>query len=135
MSISRPTLAPSLAEQGFAGFHRLVAVYCLVLGLLYWIRLVGVYPGDLWRFDLMPVHWQVASVTLAALFPFAAVGLWMLASWGAVVWFICMIIEAFMYFWRADLFGPRPLLVAAHVALAATFLGLYVLTRRNRPTL
>ncbi len=34
----------------------------------------------------MPVHWQVATVTLAVFFPFAAVGLWMLASWGPVIW-------------------------------------------------
>ena len=38
----------------FDWFHRVVAAYCLLFGVLYWIRLIGVYDGPLWRFDLMP---------------------------------------------------------------------------------
>lgn len=134
MSTARPgILAPTLAEHAFAWLNRVVAIYCLMFGLLYWVRLVGIYPGDLWRFDLMPVHWQVASVTLAALFPFAAIGLWMLASWGAVVWFLCAALEIFMYWWRADLFGPRPAIVLAHAAIAAGYLALVIVIRRQRP--
>ena len=77
----------------FAWFQRVIAGYCLMFGVLYWIRLIGFYRGPLWRFDLMPVHWQVAAVVLAVFFPFAAVGLWMLASWGPVIWFICAVTE------------------------------------------
>ena len=82
--------------------------------MLYWIRLIGFYDGPLWRFDLMPVHWQVAAVVLAAFFPFAAIGLWMLASWGPVIWFICAATETVMYLGFPDLFGQRMLIVASH---------------------
>jgi hypothetical protein len=116
-------LAPSTAEIAFAWFHRIVACYCLMFGVLYWIRLVGYYPGPLWRFDLMPIHWQVASVTLAALFPFAAIGLWMLAPWGPVVWFLCAAIEAAMYLGRPDLFGDRTIIVASHGVVAGLYLA------------
>lgn len=124
-------LTPTFAEQGFAWFHRVVAVYCLLFGLIYWIRLVGVYPGDLWRFDLMPAHWQVVCVMLAALFPFAAIGLWMLASWGAVIWFICAVTEIYMYWWNAGVYGARPMVVATHVVLLAMYAGFYWKIRRD----
>ena len=64
-------------DLGWEWFHRAVAAFGLLCGLFYWTRLIGINDGAEWRFDLMPVHWQVASVSLAVLFPFAASGLWM----------------------------------------------------------
>ena len=116
--------APSMAEISFYWFHRVIAVYCLLFGVLYWVRLIGVYEEPLWRFDLMPLHWQVAAVVLAAFFPFAAIGLWMLASWGPVIWFICAATESVMYLGFPELFGQRWPIVASHicvVVLYATF--------------
>jgi hypothetical protein len=116
--------APGLAETTFAWFSRLVAVYCLAFGVLYWVRLVGFYEGSLWRFDLMPVHWRVAAVSLAVLFPFAGIGLWMLASWGAVIWLICAATESLMYFGFPELFGFRWPVLATHAGVLAVYLGL-----------
>jgi hypothetical protein len=127
---------PSTAEIGFYWFHRVIAAYCLLFGVLYWIRLIGVYDGSLWRFDLMPVPWRVASVVLAAFFPFAAAGLWMLSSWGPVIWVICAATETIMYLGFPDLFGRRWLIVASHglvIALYATFrLVIYFQKRETR---
>ena len=94
----RGPIRPTILEAAFVWFQRLIAGYCLLFGILYWVRLIGVYDGPLWRFDLMPVHWQIAAVTLAVFFPFAAIGLWMLASWGPVIWVICAVTETVMYF-------------------------------------
>lgn len=116
-------LRPSLAELAFQWFHRIVALYCLVFGLLYWVRLVGFYEGANWRFDLMPVYWQIAATTLAVLFPFAASGLWTLASWGPVVWFLCALIEGVMYLGFPELFGARPSLVLSHMLVALLYVG------------
>jgi len=134
MEEPRRILVPSLAQLGFAWFQRVIAAYCLLFGILYWIRLLGFYEGPLWRFDLMPVHWQVASVTLAVLFPFAAIGLWMLASWGPVIWFLCAAIEAVMYAGFPDMFGDRRLIVISHVLVALLYtafrLAIYLQKRR-----
>jgi hypothetical protein len=116
-------LQPNAAEIAFQWFHRVVAGYCLLFGLLYWIRLVGFYEGDNWRFDLMPVHWQLAASALAVLFPFAASGLWMLASWGAVIWFICAAMETAMYLGYPELFGQRQPIVVVHAAVAVIYVG------------
>ncbi len=114
-------LRPSLAETGLVWLSRVVASYSLLFGILYWIRLIGFFPGNLWRFDLMPPHWQVAAVSLAVLYPFAAIGLWTLASWGPVVWFVCAASEVVMYGVMTDLYGTRTAIVVSHLAIATLY--------------
>ncbi|THF59806.1 DUF6163 family protein [Ollibium composti] len=136
VATSRRVLGPSGVEVAFSWFQRIVAVYCLLFGVLYWVRLVGFYPGPLWRFDLMPIHWQVAAVTLAVLFPIAAAGLWMLASWGPVIWFICAATETAMYGGFSPLFGERLPIVAAHAVVALLYIAFrIVLHWRKRQAL
>ncbi len=120
-----PSIKATPLENAFVWFQRVIAGYCLLFGVLYWIRLIGLYDGPLWRFDLMPVHWQVAAVILSVFFPFAAIGLWMLASWGPVIWAICAITETIMYAGFPELFGSRWLIIASHVLVA----GLYTAFR------
>jgi hypothetical protein len=77
----------------------------------------------------------VASVSLAVLFPFAASGLWMLASWGPVIWFLCAGIEVAMYAGFPDLFGARLDLVVVHLLVATlygAFRGVFFLRARRR---
>lgn len=115
------SLEPGAFEIAFAAFLRLVACLCLFFGVLYWIRLIGYYPGDLFRFDLMPMQWQIAAPALAVLFPFAAAGLWMLASWGPVIWFLCAAGEISMYAGFPQYFGHRPSVVIAHAVVATIY--------------
>jgi hypothetical protein len=133
---TRRALRQTGAEAAFVWFQRIIAGYCLLFGVLYWIRLIGIYPGDLWRFDLMPIHWQVVSVSLAVLFPFAASGLWMLSSWGPVIWFICAGTEAVMYLGFPDLYGFRPTIGISHLGVVLLYLAfrivIYFQTRPER---
>jgi hypothetical protein len=117
---------PSVTEITFEWFQRLVALYCLLFGIYYWVRLVGLYPGSLWRFDLMPVEWQIAASMLAVLFPFAAIGLWMLSSWGPVIWFICAATEAIMYGGLPERFGRLDPVLIVHLAVAVVYAGLRI---------
>ena len=120
-AFERAPVRATTLELIYQWFHRVVALYCLLYGVFYWIRLIGYYDGANWRFDLMPIHWQVATVCLAVLFPFAASGLWMLASWGPVIWFICAAIETAMYVGFPERFGSRDQVVAAHLAVAVLY--------------
>lgn len=117
------TLSPSLVEVLFAWFQRVIAAYCLLFGVLYWVRLIGFYDGPLWRFDTMPLHWQVTASLLAVLFPFAAAGLWMLASWGPVIWFLCAVTETVMYAGFPQLFGERWAIVGSHAVVALLYIA------------
>jgi hypothetical protein len=131
----RRPLRQTSAEIAFMWFQRVIAGYCLLFGVLYWVRLVGVYPGELWRFDLMPIHWQVASVVLAVLFPFAAIGLWMLSSWGPVIWFICAATEATMYLGFPDLYGFKPTIGISHLGVIVLYLAFrIVIYLQSRPS-
>lgn len=109
----------------FTAFLRVVAAFSLGAAIQYWIRLIGVQDGILWRFDLMPMEWRLASVALSVLYPVCAVGLWMMAPWGAVIWFVAAAIEVIMYGYHSDIFGERFLLLAVHGVVAV----LYVLLR------
>ena len=74
-------MGPSPVEHILVWFQRVIAGYCLLFGVLYWIRLIGLYDGPLWRFDLMPIHWQVAAATLSVFFPFASMRVIEAAPW------------------------------------------------------
>ena len=136
VAAGRQPFGPSAVELLFGWFQRIIAIYCLMFGLLYWVRLIGYFETPLWRLDLMPPHWQVVTVTLAVFFPLAAAGLWMLASWGPVIWFICAATEAVMYVGFPKIFGPHYLVVASHgfaaVLYAAFRVVIAVQARRHR---
>lgn len=82
MNELRQHIQPSGTEWAFTWFVRILALVALASGVFYWVRLIGIHPGLLWRFDLMPWTWQTAVVALAVLMPVAATGLWMRAPWG-----------------------------------------------------
>ncbi|WP_367718818.1 DUF6163 family protein [Nitratireductor sp. GISD-1A_MAKvit] len=122
---------PSQLDSAYHALHRLVALACLLIGLFYWVRLLGIYPGSLWRFDLMPVEWQVVSVILAVIYPFASVGLWLVAPWGAVIWCLCAGAELVMHGFLQDTFGSNYLLIGFHLLVAASYAALRFLRYRE----
>lgn len=121
----RQRIEPSLAETGFVWFMRLLSIYCMAQGVAYWIRLIGLHPGLLWRFDLMPWPWQTAAVSLAVLFPVAATGLWMRAPWGPVVWFGAALVETAMYTVFERIFVAKPMVGVTNLLI----LGIYIAFR------
>nr|WP_318911340.1 DUF6163 family protein [Shinella zoogloeoides] len=129
---------PSLTETLFALFLRLVAVASLWFALQYWAMLTGFSLDGRGRFDLLPPAWKAASTALAVLFPVAAVGLWLLVSWGPVIWLIAAATEITMHEVYPSIFGINRLLVIMHVAVAVMFLlfrvALFIQRRRQART-
>lgn len=119
----RQQILPTGAETAFVWFIRLLALYSLFLGVYYWVRLIGLHPGLLWRFDLMPWPWQTAVVALAVLMPVAATGLWLRAPWGPVIWFIGAAIEIAIYSFFARMFEERPFVVAINAICIVIYLA------------
>ncbi len=111
----------TLTFVAFVWFCRLIAMFCFYTGVTYWIKLIGYHDGALNRFDLMPVHWQVAASSLAVLFPVAASGLWMVVSWGPVLWVAAAIAECIMYLGYPELFGQNPVTIIAHASVAMLY--------------
>ncbi|WP_417417557.1 DUF6163 family protein [Hoeflea sp.] len=121
-----PEVGAGALESSFRLFMRLVALSCLLAGLQYWGRLIGYSDGGVYRFDLIPSYWQLASASLAVLLPVAAVGLWMQVSWGPVIWVVAAGSEIIMHKGLPQWFGERPLLVIAHTVVISVYVGFRV---------
>ena len=135
-SAKRPR--PSLTETLFTLFLRLVALGSLWFALQYWAMLTGVSFNGQGRFDLLPPAWKAAYTALAVLFPVAAVGLWLLVSWGPVIWLIAAATEIAMHEAYPSIFGIDRLLVIMHCAIGVVFvlfrLVLFIQRRRQART-
>lgn len=127
-------IQPSGTEWSFVWFIRLIALAALASSVYYWVKLIGVQAGLLWRFDLMPWQWQTACVALALLMPVAATGLWMRAPWGPVLWVVAALGEIAIYSVFARHFEFRPLTVgfnALCILIYVVFRGLLFLEKRR----
>ncbi|MBD9371767.1 hypothetical protein IB238_03810 [Rhizobium sp. ARZ01] len=117
LKVPRRTLTDTL----FLLFLRLMAVVCLWFALQYWAMLTGFSLGGRGRFDLLPPAWKAAATALAVMYPVAAVGLWLLAPWGAVVWVLAAATEIAMHEFYPSIFGINRLLVFTHMGVAALY--------------
>lgn len=118
----------SVVQTVFVWFLRAMAAVAMIAGLSYWAQLIGLSNNTLPRFDLLPVHWQVPCVILAVLLPVASMGLWMLTSWGIVLWTAACLIEISIYGVWAGSYMPRPQLVMGHlIALSVLFVFILII--------
>jgi hypothetical protein len=74
-------------------YMRTLAWVWVSKGLFNWSLVLGAFPryGD---FTMLPRSLQGSVVFFAAVDLLAAVGLWLAAPWGGVVWLLCAAIEA-----------------------------------------
>lgn len=121
-------------ERTYGWLARLLAVYALASGLVYWFCLTGLAADPTLRFDLLPDQERLLFTTLALLLPTAALGLWMITRWGVVIWVLAATGEIFAYSaLSSGAFPGRTGIASANVALLCTLLlisGAVVLERR-----
>ena len=67
-------------------FLRVMAAASMLKGLYHWSRVVGIGVGPNEIFEYHSIAWQTATVFFAVIDLVAAVGLWLAAAWGAVIW-------------------------------------------------
>ncbi|WP_345119097.1 DUF6163 family protein [Bartonella pachyuromydis] len=111
-------------------YLRFLALICFSLSIFYWICLVGVFPNTLWRFDLMPWHWQFASTTLAIVYPIALIGLWMYSLWGIVLWCIAAFIEILTMYYSDSI--DQSFVLLFHGILCLIFMILQIMRQMNK---
>jgi hypothetical protein len=103
-------------------FMRTLAWVWLAKGLFNWSLVLGVFPGY-GDFTMLPQPLQGSIVFFAAVDLLAAVGLWLAAPWGGVLWLLCAAIEAV-----SPALGARGAATGAlGVALNALLVALYFL--------
>ena len=67
-------------------FLRVMAGVSMLKGLYHWARVCGIGVGPNELFAYQSIAWQTATVFFAVIDLVAAVGLWLAAAWGAVIW-------------------------------------------------
>jgi hypothetical protein len=113
-------------------FLRIMAALSLVKGLWHWAQVTGIggYGGG---FESRPLSWQAATVFFAVIDLVAAVGLWLAAAWGAVVWLTAVVSMAAVELLFPQVYGGRFAVVALQAVMLFLYLGLAVMAARERP--
>ena len=127
---------PEVHEARWTGrlviFLRVMAVLSMAKGLYHWSIVCGLGgPAD--GFEYQPTPWQTATVFFAVIDLVAAVGLWLAAAWGAVVWLTACVSMAAVEVFFPQVYGGRLLIVAAEGVLLFTYLGLAIQSAREHP--
>jgi len=137
------TLAPVQAEEGdepkqgrwtfrLVMFLRVMAGLSMAKGLYHWAVVCGMTGLD-GGFEAQPLPWQTATVFFAVIDLVAAVGLWLAAAWGAVVWLTACVSMAAVEVIFPQVYGGRMLVVVIEVALLVGYLFLAIQSAREHP--
>ena len=114
-------------------FLRVMAGVSMLKGLYHWSWLCGVGVDRNELFQLHSIAWQTATVFFAVIDLVAAVGLWLAAAWGAVIWLmsIASMLAVDMFF--PQVFGGGWLIAIADGGLLALYLWLALKAAQEQP--
>ena len=76
-------------------------------------------------------QWQTATIFFAVIDLVAAVGLWLAAPWGAVVWLTAAVSMAVIAMFFQQVYGPQPIIVALEGTVIAAYLFLAIQAARE----
>jgi hypothetical protein len=113
-------------------FLRVMAVLSMAKGLYHWAVVSGV-AGPLDGFEYQPTPWQTATVFFAVIDLVAAVGLWLAAAWGAVVWLTACVSMAAVEVFFPQVYGGRLIVVGIEGLLLFAYLALAIQSAREHP--
>lgn len=74
-------------------YLRILAGFLLVKTVYSWTLICGVWDGETSRFEMLSLAAQSAVMWAAIMNPVAAVGLWLGASWGVVLWLVTALVQ------------------------------------------
>ena len=114
-------------------FLRLMAAVSMLKGLYHWSWVVGVGVQPHEVFEYHSIAWQSATVFFAVIDLVAAVGLWLAAAWGAVIWLtaVASMLAVNMFF--PQVFGGSMLSAVFEVSLLALYLWLALKSAQEHP--
>jgi hypothetical protein len=127
---------PEIREPRWTGrlviFLRVMAVLSMTKGLYHWAVVSGIAgPPD--GFEYQPTPWQTATVFFAVIDLVAAVGLWLAAAWGAVVWLTACVSMAAVEVFFPQVYGGRLSVIGTEGVLLFAYLFLAILSAREHP--
>jgi uncharacterized RDD family membrane protein YckC len=114
-------------------FLRVMAALSLLKGLYHWAQVCGIGAGADGGFEAHTLPWQTATIFFAVFDLVAAVGLWLAAAWGAVVWLTSAVSMAVVELFFPQVFGGSIWVVLIEMVLLGIYLWLAIVSSRERP--
>lgn len=114
-------------------FLSVMAAISMCKGLYHWglVCGFGTSPGD--GFESHMLAWQTATVYFAVIDLVAAVGLWLAAPWGVVVWLTASVSMVAVEVFFPRVYGAQFVTVGAELLLIGSYLYLAVKSAREQP--
>ena len=114
-------------------FLRVMAAVSMIKGLYHWSLVCGFGSEPYAGFEAHTVQWQSATVFFAVIDLVAAVGLWLAAPWGVVVWLTASVSMVAVEMFFPQVYGGQFVTVVAELALIGSYLFLALKSAREQP--
>jgi len=113
-------------------YLRIMAVTSMLKGLYHWAAVCGII-GEEGGFEAHIQAWQATTVFFSVIDLVAAVGLWLVAPWGAVVWLTSTVTMIMVQLFFDQVYGTDVTVVAASALAVLIYLILSILAAREHP--
>jgi hypothetical protein len=114
-------------------FLSIMAAVSMCKGLYHWALVCGFGTGPGEGFESHVLAWQTATIFFAVIDLVAAVGLWLAAPWGVVVWLTASVSMVAVEVFFPQVYGGQFLTVVAELLLIGSYLYLAVKSAREQP--
>jgi len=114
-------------------FLRVMACISIIKGLYHWSRVCGIGIDSSDAFQYHSIAWQTATVFFAVIDLVAAVGLWLAAAWGAVIWLMAVASMLAVEIFFPQVFGAGLLTGLLEGALLGLYLWLALKSAQEQP--
>src|SRR5215470_7575159 len=111
-------------------FLRVMAVTSMLKGLYHWAAVCG-FIGEEGGFEAHPQAWQATTVFFSVIDLVAAVGLWLVAPWGAVVWLTATVTMIMIQLFFDQVYGTDLSVVGIGALAILAYLVLSLLAARE----
>ena len=113
-------------------YLRIMAITSMLKGLYHWAAVCGII-GEEGGFEAHIQAWQATTVFFSVIDLVAAVGLWLVAPWGAVVWLTSTVTMIMVQLFFDQVYGTDLTVVAASALAILIYLILSILAAREHP--
>jgi len=114
-------------------FLRVMAGLSMLKGLYHWAQVCGIAVSADQIFETHTTPWQAATIFFAVIDLVAAVGLWLAAPWGAVVWLTSIVSMITVEILFPQIYGGGSFLSFIDITLLAAYLWLALKSAREQP--
>jgi len=114
-------------------FLRLMAAASMLKGLYHWSRVCGIGVDASEAFQYRSIAWQAATVFFAVIDLVAAIGLWLAAAWGAVIWLTAVASMLAVQIFFPQVFGGGALTSLVEGGLLVLYLWLALKSAQEQP--